>query len=391
MKRQNASSEDKGLVQALALALRSAPVVHRDGKFPRDWWRHLGERGLLGLSFDLDGAGPRADWLAIARLARCLARETGNLGLTLAWLLNEMVGRSVIGRSGIESQHALLRRMSAGHAIVGLAVSEPDAGAHPKRLRSTARRDGSSQDEQWIIDGIKSHVSNGPAADAFVVIAATGGDGACREFDAFIVEADMHGLAILPAATPQPTHAGSSPAPLAPLQHAGLRLEACAVHPDSRLGAAGTAFDRIARPIRVIEDTLLSSAMTGAMQAELAQLARWLRPGQPPPSFIRKLGALRLELAALEAVAERAAIRLDAEGPETRLAEFNVGSHRLFEHWQAEFEALAAPLDDLADPIPAICRDLRCVLGIARSVRENRELEAGQTMLQTKESDEVTA
>jgi len=174
----------EGLVRALRQALRGAPAMAREAGFPRAWWRHLGEQGLLGLSFDLDGQGPRADWPTIARLAGCMARETGRLGLTLGWMLNEMLGRCVIGGAGIESERvrALLRRMAAGQAIVGLAVSEPDAGAHPKRLRCSARREQDAQGERWLIDGIKSHVSNGPAADAFVVLAVTADDGQRKAF-----------------------------------------------------------------------------------------------------------------------------------------------------------------------------------------------------------------
>jgi acyl-CoA dehydrogenase len=381
----------EGLARALNLALRGAPAVAREAGFPRDWWRHLGEQGLLGLSFDLDGRGPRADWPAIAWIAGCMARETASLGLTLGWLLNEMVGRCIVGAADTERARALLRRMAAGQAIVGLAVSEPEAGAHPKRLRCAARREVDGQGERWLIDGAKSHVSNGPVADAFVVLAVTADDGHRKAFDAFLVEAGTAGLTLRPA-MPAPAEIGqASSAVLAPLQHAGLQFEACAVPASCRLGQGGTAFDRIARPVRVTEDALLASAMVGAMYAELDELARWLRTTQPAPSLVRRLGALRLELHALEAVADHAARRLEVEGPSAGLAEFNAGSRRMFERWQAEFEALAATLDDLGDGIASLSRDLRCILGIARSVGELRQLEAGQRLLNTKESDEVPA
>ena len=384
----------EGLVRALRQALRGAPAVAREAGFPRAWWRHLGEQGLLGLSFDLDGQGPRADWPTVARLAGCMSRETASLGLTLGWMLNEMLGRCVIGGAGIESERvrALLRRMAAGQAIVGLAVSEPDAGAHPKRLRCSARREQDAQGERWLIDGIKSHVSNGPAADAFVVLAVTADDGQRKAFDAFLVEAGTPGLALQPSAG-----AGSGPisapaaAVLAPLQHAGLQFEACAVPAGSRLGPGGTAFDRIARPVRVVEDALLTSALVGAMHAELDALARWLRPTHPTPALLRRLGALRLELDALQLVADQAARRLEAEGPGAGLAKFNAGSRRLLERWQGEFESLAATFDDLGETIASLSRDIRCVLGIARSVGERHQLEAGQRMLLTEESDEVPA
>ena len=385
----------EGLVRALRQALRGAPAVPREAGFPRAWWRHLGEQGLLGLSFDLDGRGPRADWPTIARLAGCMARETGRLGLTLGWMLNEMLGRCVIGGAGIESERvrALLRRMAAGQAIVGLAVSEPDAGAHPKRLRCSARREQDAQGERWLLDGSKSHVSNGPAADVFVVLAVTADDGLRKAFDAFLVEAGTPGLALQPSAgAGSGTISAAAAAVLAPLQHAGLQFEACAVPAGSRLGPpGGTAFDRIARPVRVVEDALLTSAVVGAMHAELDALARWLRPTQPAPALLRRLGALRLELDALQAVADQAARRLEAEGPGTGLAQFNAGSRRLLERWQAEFESLAATLDDLGETIASLSRDIRCVLGIARSVGERHQLEAGQRMLLTEESDEVPA
>lgn len=384
----------EGLVRALRQALRGAPVVAREAGFPRAWWRHLGEQGLLGLSFDLDGRGPRADWPTIARLAGGMARETASLGLTLGWLMNEMLGRCVIGSAGAEPEpmRALLRRMAAGQAIVGLAVSEPDAGAHPKRLRCSARREQDAQGERWLLDGSKSHVSNGPAADVFVVLAVTADDGLRKAFDAFLVEAGTPGLALQPSAgTGSASISASAAAVLAPLQHAGLQLEACAVPTGCRLGPGGTAFDRIARPVRVVEDALLTSAVVGAMHAELDALARWLRATQPAPALLRRLGALRLELDALQAVADQAARRLEAEGPGTGLAQFNAGSRRLLERWQAEFESLAATLDDLGDAIASLSRDIRCVLGIARSVGETRQLEAGQRMLLTEESDEVPA
>lgn len=386
----------EGLVRALRQALRDAPAVAREAGFPRAWWRHLGEQGLLGLSFDLDGRGPRADWSTIARLAGGIARETGSLGLTLGWMLNEMLGRCVIGGVGNESERvrALLRRMAAGQAIVGLAVSEPDAGAHPKRLRCSARREQDAQGERWLLDGSKSHVSNGPAADVFVVLAVTADDGVRKAFDAFLVEAGTPGLALQPSAgADSGTISAPSPdaAVLAPLQHAGLQFEACAVPAGCRLGAGGTAFDRIARPVRVVEDALLTSAVVGAMHAELSALARWLRPTQPAPALLRRLGELRLELDALQAVADQAVRRLEAEGPGTGLAQFNAGSRRLLERWQAEFESLAAMLDDLGETIASLRRDIRCVLGIARSVGQTRQLEAGQRMLLTEESDEVPA
>jgi len=72
--------------ESMRTALRNAPAVRRDAAFPRAWWQHLAAHGQLGLGFDADGHGARADWAAISSLSGLIARETACLGLALAWL-----------------------------------------------------------------------------------------------------------------------------------------------------------------------------------------------------------------------------------------------------------------------------------------------------------------
>ena len=258
---------------------------------------------MLGVGFDPDGGEPRADWPAVAALAGIIARETAHLGLALGWLMNEMLGRFVIGpHVGNDGHRALLRMMAAGRKIVALAISEPQAGAHPKLLRCAARR----HDGQWLLEGEKSFVSNGPAADVFVVLAVTGEDAGRKRFDAFIVDADTPGLVRRPT---------GRDAVLPPLGHCGLVLDGCLVPDARRLGTDGKAFDLIAKPLRTLEDTLLGSAMVGAMQAELEALARWQRGASPTPDTLRRLGALRLELMAIDTLVSQSSRQLARQGP----------------------------------------------------------------------------
>jgi len=372
-----AGNADDRLTQAMLAALRAAGPVPAAGDFPHGWWRQLAEHRQLGIGFDL-GGGARAGWPDIARLAGVIARHTGSLGLALAWLANEMMGRFVIGPHARSDAHRkLLRRMADGQQLVGLAISEPDAGAHPKRMACTARRDG----QRWLIDGRKSHVSNGPAANAFIVLAATGESAGRRQFDAFVVDAPQPGLQVLAAAA----------AALPPLGHAALSLQDCAVAEAQRLDTEGQAYDRIVRPVRTLEDALLASALAGVMGCELQALAGWLQGTQPSPATLRRLGALDLERLALEALADQAARHLEQRDPDDALARLNVGSRPAFERWQAEFEGFAATLDDLGERLHATARDVRTVLGIARAAGDRRRLDAGAGLLNTKEPDEVVA
>jgi acyl-CoA dehydrogenase len=370
---------DEDLLESMRIALRCAPPVDREGAFPRAWWQHLASRGLLGVGFDADGRAARADWTAIAALAGLIARETASVGLALAWLMNEMLGRFVIGpHARNEAQRALVRMMARGAKIVALAISEPKVGAHPKHLSCFASR----HDDHWQLDGEKAFVSNGPAADAVVVLAVTGEAGGRKIFDAFVVDTDATGLNRLPS---------GRPAALPPLGHCGLAFDACHVARAGRLRTDGRAFDLIARPLRALEDALLAGVVCGAMQAELDALASWQRGAAPTPATLRTLGALQLELAALAQLAAASASHLDKQGADDRLTDLNVGTRRMLERWQGACEAFAAPLDDHSPNLLELGRDIRTVLGIARGVGEARELAAGTGLLHKKEPDEVPA
>lgn len=367
------------LCAAMRKALRTAPAVSRGDPFPRTWWQHLAAQAMLGVGFDPDGREPRADWPAVAALAGIIARETAQLGLALGWLMNEMLGRFVIGQHiGNDSHRALLRMMAGGRKIVALAISEPQAGAHPKLLRCAARR----HDGQWMLEGEKSFVSNGPAADAFVVLAVTGQNEGRKHFDALLVGADTPGLVRRPT---------GREAVLPPLGHCGLVLDGCLVPDSRRLGTEGNAFDLIAKPLRTLEDTLLGGAMAGAMQAELEALARWQRCASPTPDTLRRLGALRLELMAIDTLVSQSSQQLARQGPGEHLADLNAGVRILLQRWQAGFEAFAAQLDDHETRLLDIASDLRTVLGIARGLGEARHLKAGTGLVSTKENHEIPA
>ena len=290
------------LAEAMRRALQDAPHPGCTSGFPRVWWRHLGACGLLGVGFDGDGKPSVANASQVGELAGLIARATASLGLGMAWMMNEMLGRFVLAAQIRSDQHrALLRSMSRGDALLALAISEPGAGAHPKHLSCSALRDG----DNWTIDGRKAYVSNGAAADAFVVLAVSGEVDGRKRFDAFVIDADAPGL------TREPDGKVSG---LEPLGHCGLVLAGCRVREIQRLGEPGLAFDTIARPLRTIEDALLIGSMLGAMQAELDALALRLRSGSRTPALTRGLGALQLEPMPCH-LATHAARHLDEHGP----------------------------------------------------------------------------
>src|SRR5262249_54429852 len=116
-----------------------------------------------------------------------------------------------------------------------LAVTEPDVGSDVAGLRTVARRDGSSSDSGWVIDGSKLYITNAGLADVLVVLARTPDDGE-RSISAFVVDLPAPGVTV---------HA--------PLDKLGWRasetneitLDSVRVGPDAMLGPAGGGFTMV--------------------------------------------------------------------------------------------------------------------------------------------------
>lgn len=386
-----ASTPAQDLNRALRDAMRTAPPTNGAGSFPRAWWAHLGRCGMLGLGFSVDGRPPAADAVQVSALAGQITHATGSLGLGMAWMMQQLLGRYVLsplvqqGASGALLTK-LLQSMAAGECLLALAISEPGVGAQPKHLRTRAVQQSSSAgDGDWVLDGHKAFVSNGPAADAILVLALSAEHEGRKRFDAFLLDAQTPGLTRETNARVQG---------LAPLGHCDLLLQACRVPASRRIGAPGQAFASIARPMRAVEDALLLGPLLGAMQCELEALARALgMVASDGADAVRELGALQLEWQALHAVRDAVARQLETQGYDDALAFSTVGARRLLERWQTAYERACESLPASLAPIPngaqggatspSLARDLRLVLGIARGVAQSRQLQTGQQLLQS--------
>lgn len=389
-------------------ALQTAPPTSSPdgaGGFPRAWWAHLGRRGVLGLGFSLDGRPPAADAVQVSALAGQITHATGSLGLGMAWMMQQLLGRYVLGplvqQGASDASQALLAQllaaMAAGECLLALAISEPGVGAQPKHLRTRAvPQPRPAGDGDWVLDGHKAFISNGPAADAIIVLAVSAEHEGRKRFDAFLLDAQTPGLR---------REANARVQGLAPLGHCDLLLESCRVPAIRRIGPPGLAFETIARPVRAVEDALLLGPLLGAMQCELEALARALSmatsdgagtagtAGTAANDAVRELGALQLEWQALHAVRDAVARQLEVQGCDDALAFATVGARRLLERWQTAYEKAcaswaAALLPEPNGPPPgtappSLVRDLRLVLGIARGVAQSRQLQRGQQLLQS--------
>ncbi|TPW15362.1 MAG: acyl-CoA dehydrogenase [Acidimicrobiaceae bacterium] len=211
---------------------------------------HLAGAGLLRLCAELD---VRSLCLAREALAYCG-------GLPDFAFAMQGLGSGAVSLFGTAAQRdALLPRVVSGQTITAFALSEPDAGSDVAAFATAARRDG----DVYVLDGVKTWISNGGIADAYTVFARTGEAPGARGLSAFLVYADNPGLRVTERI-----------ALIAPHPLATLSFEGCVVPADQMIGAPGDGFKVAMATLDVFRSTVGAAALGFARRALDETLAR---------------------------------------------------------------------------------------------------------------------
>ncbi len=343
--------------------------LHTLESFPLDIWRGMAEDGLLGVGIAPQHGGTGGDWRDISALARTLSAKGGNLGIAMSWLVHIVVSRLIIGGFGTPTQtEALLPKLARGAITPCVAISEPGAGAHPKRLSARAER----TDSGFMLNGEKTYLTNGPIADLFVVLAITAEVDRRKRFSAFLVDKDNPGLNLtetLPVDF------------LKPSPHCGIRMTDCRIAADAVLGPEGEAFETMSTAMRTVEDTIGLGSMTGAVAHQIELLTTATMDGTD--DFAAALGAAAAMPAGLKAIADEAARVLDEAGPrDPRLGELAAAFRATVRHAE-ELIGEARVNATLADTgrLDAATHDVVKTLGIAGAAHRLNDAKRGRAYL----------
>jgi acyl-CoA dehydrogenase len=162
----------------------------RDGIVSRDVWLAAGRAGLLGIHVDEKyGGGGNPDYRYYVVLNEELARA-GASG-PMFQLHNDMIGPYLDGLSTPEQKERWLPGYCSGELIAAIAMTEPGAGSDLQGIRSTAVR---SDENDFLLNGQKTFISNGQLGDLVIVVARTDPAAGHRGISLLVVERDMPGF-----------------------------------------------------------------------------------------------------------------------------------------------------------------------------------------------------
>jgi len=164
----------------------------RREEFPRELWKKACELGFIGLFIKKGYGGLGLGFLEFTMVMEEFWRVDpgcGNILLTT-------FGSELIQLYGTEEQkRKYLPPLTKGKAIMGTAITEPDAGSDILSILTLAKRDGDS----YVINGSKQFITNGSIANYLAVFCQVQPEVESRlkRFGVIIVETDRPGFSAL--------------------------------------------------------------------------------------------------------------------------------------------------------------------------------------------------
>src|SRR5712692_10982169 len=141
-----------------------AKELDETGRFPRELFKKAAELGLTGVTFPDSEGGAGFDHVAYTIVIEEISRCCASTGVILSG--HNSLYCDPVHRFGTEEQKKkLLVPFTRGEKIGCFALTEPQAGSNAAALQTRAVRKG----DKYILNGTKSWITNGGAADAAIV------------------------------------------------------------------------------------------------------------------------------------------------------------------------------------------------------------------------------
>jgi len=162
-----------------------------------EWWpphlfKLLGDNGYIGVTAPSDLGGAGMDFFSQGLVTQAFSRY--NAGAAMSILAHDnLCLNNILRNASAEQKAKYLPGLISGELVGALGLTEPGAGSDALgSMATTARREGND----YVLNGTKMFITNGPIADVLLVYAKTAPDLGAHGISAFIVEKEYPGFSV---------------------------------------------------------------------------------------------------------------------------------------------------------------------------------------------------
>src|SRR5215469_13983368 len=165
--------------------------LEREGKFPLEIIKKLGEMGCCGMLTPEEWGGPGMDTISYVLMIEEVARVYTAMSTALS-VTNSAVQVPLNEFGNKTQKEKYLKRLASGEILGSFCLTEAAAGSDAAGIQSTATRDGA----HFKLNGAKTWVTNGAHAGVYIVFAKTDPAAGGKGITAFLVEPIFPGFRI---------------------------------------------------------------------------------------------------------------------------------------------------------------------------------------------------
>jgi alkylation response protein AidB-like acyl-CoA dehydrogenase len=199
----------------------------REGRFPLETLRKIGELGLMGMMIPARYGGSEVGAVSYSLALQEIAHACASTAVTMS--VSNLSCEPLLLFGTEEQKQRWLPPLAGGEGLGAFALTEPEAGSDPGGIRTRAERSG----DTYRINGSKVFITNGAHAETIILIARTKQGGGNKGLSAFILPRNTPGLQAGPEEEKMGLRASNT---------VSLFLEDVLVPEEQRVGREGAGF-----------------------------------------------------------------------------------------------------------------------------------------------------
>jgi len=166
-----------------------AAEIDENSRHPAELFRELAAGGWMGIPIPEQYGGAGADFMTHSVAVEEMSRSCSSTGFTLSFHAG-IIAMAVYLHGSEDQKKKYLVPLAKGLHMGSFALTEPGAGTDVMAVTATADR----KENEYVINGTKTFVSNGPIADTYIVFCWTDKTAGKNGISAFIIPRGAPGL-----------------------------------------------------------------------------------------------------------------------------------------------------------------------------------------------------